>query len=72
MPWMDVLIEVEGHPPVKNAVNVESIVRFGPRDSGAYIKLADGSTIQVLDSYDAILHAVLTADAKKETKDNEK
>jgi hypothetical protein len=68
MPWMDILIEVEGSAPVKNAINVDQIVRFGPRTPhGSYIKMSNGDSLQVLDPYDEILHTVLTAETKKDS-----
>jgi len=66
--WMEVLIEVKDNPPVKNTINIDQIVRFGPLDTGAYIKFSSGDTIQVLDPYTEIQHVVLSADAKKDEK----
>jgi len=65
MPWMDVQIEVEGQPSVENIVNTEHIVRVGPRHpSGSYIRLADGTAINVTDPFEEIKHVVLKAQSQ--------
>ncbi len=64
MSWMDVEIEVVGREPVKNVINTEAIIRFGPRLNGTYVRLVDGSSIDVLDSFEEILQAVLKAQSK--------
>lgn len=65
MPWMDIEVEVAGHEPIKNVVNIDTIVRFGPRATGgSYIRFVDGMAIDVSDSFDEIIQAVLKARAK--------
>ena len=58
MYWLAVKIDVEGKP-IDNIVNVDTIVRFGPRPSGSYMKLLDGSTVELLDAYSQLV-GVLT------------
>lgn len=64
MAWMDVMVEVVGHAPIKNVVNTDAIVRFGARANGSYIRFVDGMAIDVLDSFDDILQVVLKAQSK--------
>lgn len=63
---MDVEIVTENGNRVKNAVNTDSIIRFGPNvdGNGSYIKLSDGTSIHVADEFSEILETVLKADSK--------
>lgn len=65
MPWMKVMIDVDGNPPVENVINTDTIIRFGPRGTGSYIKFMDGTSIQVLDPMSEIIEVVLRADETK-------
>ena len=58
MYWLAVKIDVEGKP-IDNIVNVDTIVRFGPRPGGSYMKLLDGNTVELLDDYSQLV-GVLT------------
>ena len=64
MPWMDVEIEAVGRESVKSVVNTDTITRFGPTPNGTYIRFIDGSSIDVLDSFEEILQVVLKAQSK--------
>jgi hypothetical protein len=58
MYWLAVKIDVDGKP-VDNIINVDTIVRFGPRPGGSYMKLLDGGTVELLDAYSQLV-GVLT------------
>ena len=65
MSWMKVEVESEGQLPVKNIVNIDTIVLVGPKQpSGSYIRLTDGSSIHVTDSFEEIEQVVLQAQSK--------
>ena len=78
MPWMKVsVIDDESEvtrqhttdKPVENAINTDTIVRFGPwiikGVKAVNIKFVDGSSIYVSDSMEEIIQVVLKADEKK-------
>lgn len=54
MPWITV-DQIVSEGTVKNAVNVDAIVRFGPRGTGSYIRLIDGNSIEVADSFEEMI-----------------
>jgi hypothetical protein len=60
MYWLAVKIDVEGRP-VNNIINVDTVVRFGPRPDGSYMKLLDGSTVDLLDTYPQLIEALIKA-----------
>ncbi len=53
--WIAVKVDVAGVGPVDNTINVETITRFGPRPKGSYVKLVDGSTVELVDSYEELI-----------------
>lgn len=60
MAWMNVEIEIDGKL-IPNVVNIDCIVRYGSRTSGSYLKLIDGSTIEVNDPVEEITAVILKA-----------
>ena len=64
MSWMTVEIKVEDKI-ISNIINIETIVRFGPRlDGSSYMRFVDGSTVELADSFDSITQAILKAQGK--------
>ena len=54
MYWLAVKIDPgKGYDPVDNIVNVDNIVRFGPRDNGtkSYMRFVDGNSLDLLDAF---------------------
>ena len=60
MYWLAVKVDVESKP-IDNIINVDTIVRFGPRPRGSYMKLLDGSTVELLDTYSQLIEALIKA-----------
>ena len=56
-------ITLEGKQ-IDNIANIDAIVRVGPRGSGSYIKFLDGSSIDVVDSFQEIATVLLQAQGK--------
>lgn len=57
MLWIAVKVDVSTGP-VDNTINVETITRFGPRLNGSYVKLVDGSSVELVDSYEELLEEI--------------
>jgi hypothetical protein len=62
--WMAVKQYFATQAPVDNIVNIDAIVRVGPRDSGSYIRFLDGTAIDVVDSFQEIAEVLLKAQGK--------
>ena len=60
MYWLAVKIDIDGKP-IDNVINVDTIVRFGPRPGGSYLKLLDGGTVELLDAYPQLIEALIKA-----------
>ena len=58
MYWLAVKINDDGKT-VDNIINVDAIVRFGPRLGGSYMELVNGNTVYLLDAYSQLV-GVLT------------
>lgn len=63
MAWVNVEIDVDGKS-VPNVVQIDAIVRYGPRPQGSYIKFIDGSSVNLLDSFESITQVILQAQGK--------
>jgi hypothetical protein len=58
MAWLAVKINVPGQSSVDNVVNTDTIVRFGPRGDGSYMRFVDGSSIELLDAYVELIEEI--------------
>jgi len=63
--WMAVKqLVVEYGKQVDNLVNIDTIVRVAPKGQGSFIKLLDGTSIDVVDSFQEIAAVLLQAQGK--------
>jgi hypothetical protein len=57
MYWLAVKVNDDGKA-VDNIINVDTIVRFGPRPGGSYMKLLGGDTVELLDAYSQLVEVL--------------
>lgn len=65
MPLLKVTLSIPGSQSVPNAINTAMIVRIGRKESGAYIRLVDGNSVDVTDSFESVCQEFLRAEAKQ-------
>ena len=65
MAWMAVKQYFATQAPVDNLVSLDAIVRVGPNGTGSYIRFIDGTSIDVVDSFQEITEVLLKAQQGK-------